>query len=284
MNANAYPIRAARLVKRFGRLEAVREVSFCVRSQTITAFLGENAAGKTTTLRLLVGFLRPDSGRVSLSASRVGYVPERPVFFPWITGGEIIGITARKYGVAPSAVGERLEELSGRLGFDPGLLDRRVNAYSAGSQKKLSYLQNLLVSPELLVVDEPFAALDPPSIVAARELFQEMQAAGRTVFLSSHLLSELERVCDDFIVIRKGRIVAQDNLPRLRDDHVFLRFERSGRDKWASLSLPYPRQIRGRFIDWLVPRRRLESIDRVLLDRAEIRPPDLERLYLFLAD
>lgn len=284
MSANVHPIRADRLVKRFGRVEAVRGVTFRVRAHTVTAFLGENGAGKTTTLRLLLGFLRADSGNVSLDASRVGYVPERPVFFPWIKGEGIIRITARKYGLPLSVVGGRLEDLSSRLGFDPGLLGRKINAYSAGNQKKLSYLQNLLVSPDLLVVDEPFTALDPPSILAVRELLLEMRAAGRTIFLSSHLLSEIERVCDDFIVIRKGRIVVQENLPRLRDAHVFLRLERSLQEKWDSLRLPYPRQVRGRFVDWLVPRRRLESIDRVFLDRAEIRPLDLERLYLFLAD
>ncbi|MGB7294778.1 MAG: ABC transporter ATP-binding protein [Candidatus Aminicenantales bacterium] len=284
MNTSASPIQAERLVKSFGRVEAVRGVSFCVRSQTITAFLGENGAGKTTTLRLLLGFLRPDSGSVSLGATRVGYVPEQPAFFPWIKGEGIVRATAGKYGIPPSVVGERLEELTGRLGFDPGLLVRIVNTYSAGNRKKLSYLQSLLVSPDLLVVDEPFSALDPQSIRAVRELLLEMRAAGQTIFLSSHLLSELERVCDDFIVIRKGRIVAQDNLPKLRDGHVFVRLERSLQEKWGSLPLPYPRRVRGRFIDWLVPRRRLESIDRVLLDKAEIRPLDLERLFLFLAD
>ncbi|MFZ2054022.1 MAG: ABC transporter ATP-binding protein [Candidatus Aminicenantales bacterium] len=284
MSGSAYPIQAERLVKRFGCVEAVRGVSFCVRSQTVSAFLGENGAGKTTTIKLLLGFLRPDSGRVSLNASSVGYVPERPVFFPWLKGGEIVMATAGKYGIPSSVVGVRLEELSGRLGFDKGLLGRRVNTYSAGNQKKFSYLQSLLVSPDLLVIDEPFSALDPQSIMAVRELLLEMRAAGQTIFLSSHLLSELERVCDDFIVIRKGRVVAQDNLPKLRDGHVFLRFERSLQEKWGSLPLPYPRQVRGRFVDWLVPRRRLESIDRALLDKAEVRPPDLERLYLFLAD
>jgi ABC-2 type transport system ATP-binding protein len=284
MNTSAFPIRAERLVKRFGRIEAVRGVSFCVRPHSITAFLGENGAGKTTTLKLILGFLRPDSGSVSLDASWVGFVPEQPVFFPWIKGEGIVRITARKYGIPPSVAEERLEKLSAALGFDPDLLGRRVNTYSAGNRKKLSYLQSLLVGPDLLVVDEPFSSLDPQSITAVRGLLLEMRESGGTVFLSSHLLSELERVCDDFIVIRKGRIVARDNLPKLRDGHVFLRLERSFQEKWGPLPLPYPRQVRGRFIDWLVPRRRLGSIDRILLDKAEIRPLDLERLYLFLAD
>jgi len=284
MSTSACPIQAEQLVKRFGRIEAVREATFRVQAKSITAFLGENGAGKTTTIKLLLGFLRPDSGRVSLNASRVGYVPERPAFFPWLKGGEIVTATAGKYGIPPSAVETRLEELSGRLSFDPGLLSRRVDTLSLGNQKKFSYLQSLLISPELLVVDEPFSALDPQSINAVRELFMELRASGKTLFLSSHLLSELDRICDDFVVIRRGRIVVQENLPKLRNAHVFLRFERSSQEKGCSIPLPYPRQIRGRFVDWLVPRHRLGTIDRSLLDKAEVHPPDLERLYLFLAD
>jgi ABC-2 type transport system ATP-binding protein len=284
MSTNAYPLQAERLVKRFGRIEAVREATFRVQAKTITAFLGENGAGKTTTIKLLLGFLRPDSGRVSLNAPRVGYVPERPAFFPWLKGGELVMAIAGKYGIPPSAVEARLEELCGRLGFDPGLLTRKVDTLSPGNQKKFSYLQSLLIFPELLVVDEPFSALDPQSINAVRELLMELRAAGKTLFLSSHLLFEMDRICDDFVVIRRGRIVVQENLPKLRDAHVFLRFERSFQEKGCSIPLPYPRQVRGRFIDWLVPRNRLGTIDRSLLDKAEVRPPDLERLYLFLAD
>ncbi len=279
----AFPLQAERLVKRFGRVEAVRQMTFRVQANTITAFLGENGAGKTTTIKLILGFLRPDSGSVVLCASRVGYVPERPVFFRWLKGEEMVAATARKFGVPLPAAKEKLEELSRRLAFEPGLLGRRVETYSLGNQKKFSYLQSLLVSPDLLIVDEPFSGLDPCSIVAVRELLIEARADGKTIFLSSHLLSELEKLCDDFVVIRKGRIVAQDNLPKLRTDHVIISLERSLQETWRSIPLPYPWQVRGRFVDWLVPRQRLGTIDRALLDKAEVRPPDLERLYLFLA-
>jgi ABC-2 type transport system ATP-binding protein len=283
MNTSTHPIQAERLVKRFGRIEAVRGVSFHVREKMITAFLGENGAGKTTTIKLLLGFLRPDSGVLSLRGSRIGYVPERPAFFPWLKGRDVIMMTAGKHEVPPSAVEGILKELSGGLAFDPGLLARRVDTLSPGNQKKLSYLQSLLISPDLLVVDEPFSALDPQSIHSVRDLLIDLRSAGKTLFLSSHLLFEMDRICDDFVVIRRGRIVVQENLPKLRDGHVFLRFERLVQDNWASVPLPYPRQVCGRFIDWLVPRHRLDTIDSVLLERAEVRPPDLERLYLFLA-
>lgn len=284
MTASGCPIRAEQLVKRFGRFEAVQRASFRVRASTITAFLGENGAGKTTTLRIILGFLRPDSGKLVVSASRIGFVPERPVFFPWLKGEELIRATARKYGIPLAVVGTRLEELCVHLSLDRALLGRRAETYSAGNQKKFAYLQSLLVCPDLLIVDEPFAALDPRSIMVAREVFSEMRAEGKTILLSSHHLSELESVCDDFIVLRRGRIVAHDNLPKLRDAHVFLRFERSLQMDWRSIPLAFPWQVRGRFVDCLVPRQRLKTLDGELLDKAEVRVPDLERLYLFMAE
>jgi ABC-2 type transport system ATP-binding protein len=280
----SFPLQAERLVKRFGRVEALREVTFRIQKGTITAFLGENGAGKTTTIKLMLGFLRPDSGRVSLCASKVGYVPERPVFFPWLKGGEVVSATARRYGVASADAGRRAKEYGRRLGFDFGLFGRRVDAYSPGNQKKLALIQSLLISPELLVVDEPFSALDPQAILAVRDLLMELETAGKTIFLSSHLLSELEKICADFIVIQKGRIVFRENLPKLKKHHVFVRLDRSSQGQGDSISLPYPRQIRGRFIEWLVPRDRLGAIDRPPLDKVEVRPLDLEGLYLFLAE
>ena len=194
MSSSRYPIQAERLVKSFGPTAAVRGISFRVQKNTVTALLGENGAGKTTILKLMMGFLRPDSGNVSLAPSIVGYVPERPAFFPWLKGREIIKAAAEKYRIPPLAAGPRFEELSRRLGFDGGLLGRKAGTYSAGNQKKFSYLQSLLISPDILVIDEPFAALDPESIGAVREFLHAMRSSGKTVFLSSHHLSELERI------------------------------------------------------------------------------------------
>ncbi len=284
MTGCAFAVQAERLAKRFGRFEAVRGASFRIREGRITALLGENGSGKTTILRMMMGFLRPDAGGVSLHAERAGYIPERPAFFPWLKGAEIVRATARKYGLPPATAGTRVEELCGLLGIDRGLLGRRADTYSAGTRKKFSCLQSLLVGPDLVIADEPFSSLDPPSISVVREVFEGLRAEGKTVFLSSHHLAETERICDDFIVIRRGKIIAGDNLPRLRDGHVFLRFERSLQMTGRSIPPAFPWQISGRFVDWLVPRERLGAIDRALLDKAEVLVPDLERLYLFLAE
>jgi ABC-2 type transport system ATP-binding protein len=205
-------LQTERLGKRFGTVEAVKDATFCVRPNTITAFLGENGAGKTTVLKLLLGFLSPDSGRFSCAAERVGYVPERPAFFPWLRGDQILQCTARAFGLSGREGGRVIDGLCRRIAFDASLLGRKVQTYSLGNQKKFSYLQSLLINPDLLIIDEPFSALDPISIKSARELFLELRAQGKALLLSSHLISELEKVCDEFIIIKAGRIIAQGTL------------------------------------------------------------------------
>jgi ABC-2 type transport system ATP-binding protein len=205
-------LRAERLSKRFGAVEAVKDASFDVHPNAITSFLGENGAGKTTVLKLLLGFLSPDSGRFSLAIERVGYVPERPAFFPWLRGDHILQCTARAFGLSGREAERVIESLCRRIAFDHSLLSRKAYTYSLGNQKKFSYLQSLLVQPDLLIIDEPFSALDPVSIKSMRALFRELRAQGKALLLSSHLISELEKVCDEFIIIKGGRVVAQGTL------------------------------------------------------------------------
>ncbi|MBP7706072.1 MAG: ATP-binding cassette domain-containing protein [Candidatus Aminicenantes bacterium] len=208
-----------RLAKRFGPVEALRDVSFRTRKGTITVLLGENGAGKTTTLRCLLGFLRPDAGAVAVSPGRIGYVPDRPVFFPGIDGWEILRLEGRDPGPTALAAARSLS-------FDPALLRRRPAAYSAGNAKKFAFLQALVAGPDLLVADEPYAALDPSGIRRVREALCGLRDAGRTVLLSSHMLAEMERIADGFVVLRRGATVAHAGLREWR----LLRATRPGPD------------------------------------------------------
>jgi ABC-2 type transport system ATP-binding protein len=218
-------LRAERLAKNFGAVAAVKDATFEVPSNAITCFLGENGAGKTTVLRLLLGFLRPDWGRFLLAAKSVGYVPERPSFFPWLSGEEILGYTARSYGLSEGEAEKSIDCLCGWIAFDSRLLSRKPNLYSLGNQKKFSYLQSLFIRPDLLIVDEPFSALDPVSIKGVRALFRQFRAQGTALLLSSHLISELEKVGDEFIIIKAGRIIAQGPLSGCPDlETLFLSY------------------------------------------------------------
>lgn len=214
-------LRVENLSKRYGRVVAVARANFCVTQGAVTAFLGENGAGKTTTLKLILGFLRPDLGGVEIKARRIGYVPEHPVFFRWLTGKEILACTTRLFRIPGREFALRLEKTSAGIGFDPRLLERRVQTYSRGNQKKFSYLQSLAVSPDLLIVDEPFSGLDPLSIKNVRGLFGELKKEGKSVFLSSHLISEVEKICDEFIIIKEGRILIQERLGCLGQYAIF---------------------------------------------------------------
>jgi ABC-2 type transport system ATP-binding protein len=205
-------LKAERLSKRFGAVEAVSEATFEIYQGAITAFLGENGAGKTTVLKLVLGFLRLDSGRFSWAVRRIGYVPERPAFFPWLRADQFLQATARAFGLSGREAAADIDSICRRLSFDPSLLNREVQTYSPGNQKKFSYLQNLFVRPDFLIVDEPFSALDPSGIKGIRELLLDLRAKGKTLLLSSHLLSELEKVCDEYIIIKSGRITAQGAL------------------------------------------------------------------------
>ncbi len=200
------------LIKRYGRVEALAGADFAAFAGRITVFMGENGAGKTTALKCILGFLRPDRGLVRVRAKRAGYIPEHPVSFSWLTGREVLSLTARAYGIGEKSFPDLVSSGAAKLSFDEGLLSRRVQTYSQGSQKKFSYLQNLVISPELLIVDEPFSGLDPASIKGVRELFLEIKRGGGTVFLSSHLISEAEKIADDVIIIKKGRVCFQSAL------------------------------------------------------------------------
>lgn len=211
------------LAKSYGRVEALRNVSFSVRRNEITAFLGENGAGKTTTLKVILGFLKADGGAIDVRAEQLGYVPEHPVFFSWLRGSEILKLTARRFGLGGGAAGfeRRVDEMSERIGFDVKLLERKVQTYSLGNQKKFSYLQSLLISPDLLIVDEPFSSLDPLSIKSVRELFLDWKGKGGTVFLSSHLISEMEKIVDEIVIIRKGQVVLEASVEKLKEQGTF---------------------------------------------------------------
>lgn len=220
---NAPAVEAWNLGKRYGRVAALSDASFFAPGNAITVLMGENGAGKTTAIKIIMGFLRPDTGWVEARVSRAAFVPDRPVFFPWLSGREILEATARAFGVGAVEAARKEAELSERLGFDPTLLDRRVSGYSLGNQKKLAYLQSLLISPGLLVADEPFSSLDPPAIRSVRGLFLDLKRDGATLLLSSHLISEMERICDSFVIVRAGRVIVQEGLDHLRENFVFVR-------------------------------------------------------------
>jgi ABC-type multidrug transport system ATPase subunit len=216
-------IRVEGLTKRYGPLTAVDRLSFDVEPGETFALIGPNGAGKTTTLKVLLGLTRPDAGRVSLGQAGLaptdararhdlGYVPQRVEFPPARTVSEVLAFFADLRGLPRAAVGRALE----RVGLS-GHASRRASELSGGYTQRLSLAQALLSDPALLVLDEPTASLDPEATWEFRSLLEQLRREHKTVILSSHLLSEVERVADRVLILLDGRRAALERLADLRE-------------------------------------------------------------------
>lgn len=214
------PVQVQKVTKRYGDVAAVSDVDLRVERGEVFGFLGRNGAGKTTTMRMLVGLVRPTAGSIRVlgrppgapeALARVGALIETPAFYPHLSGLDNLLLIARYAGVPRSAADRVLTEV--------GLTDRarsRFRTYSLGMKQRLGVAAALLKDPELLILDEPTNGLDPAGVAEMRELLRAVGRGGRTVFLSSHVLSEVEQICDRVAVIDAGRIVAEGTPGELR--------------------------------------------------------------------
>lgn len=208
------------LSKSYGRRRGIEDVTLHVERGEIFGFLGPNGAGKTTTIRCLLGFVRPSRGQALIFGTsarrvdrrRIGVVPGELSLFERMTGAQILDYLAALTGRAAVRRGEFLE----RFALGPRDLAQPIRHYSRGMKQKLGILQALQHDPELLILDEPTEGLDPLMQQEFYALLGEWRAAGRTVFLSSHLLWEAERTCDRVGIIREGRLVATERIDALR--------------------------------------------------------------------
>jgi ABC-2 type transport system ATP-binding protein len=238
MTGDAPAISLSHLSKSFGPLPALRDASLEVRRGEVFGFLGLNGAGKTTTIRILLDLLRPTAGSAALfgldcqresrrTRAQAGYLPGELGLYPDMTGGDVLTLLARltPARVTPAYRNDLLE----RLELAHADLGRRIRDYSTGMKRKLGIVQALQADPPLLILDEPTEGLDPLVQRALNELLFELRRRGRTVFMSSHVLSEVERVCDRIAVIRSGEIVlvaTVADVRRMSGRTVYVRFTR----------------------------------------------------------
>lgn len=214
-------VRTAGLTKRYGSLAALDSLDLEVPPGEVLGYLGPNGAGKTTTIRLLLGMLRPTAGQASIfghdcqhavvAAHRhVAYVPGEANLWPGLTGEETLHLLGRVHGEVD---GDYRTELIERFALDPR---RRVRTYSKGNRQKLILIAALMCRPDLLVLDEPTSGLDPLMEQQFRHCVHEARQRGQTVFLSSHILSEVEALCDRVAILRAGRLVEIGSLAEMR--------------------------------------------------------------------
>lgn len=222
-----YAIETRELGKKFGDRAAVERLSLTVESGSVFGFLGPNGAGKTTTLRMLVGLARPTSGCAYVLGEsvvgrreylrRIGFLPDVPGFYNWMRPWEFLSLAGQTFGLSGQALRRRVDEvleLTGLLG-----VKTRVGDFSRGMKQRLGMAQALVNDPELVFLDEPTSALDP---IGRRDVLDAIgRLAGRTtVFFSTHILADVERVCDTVAVLKDGRLVTQRRIQDLRESYA----------------------------------------------------------------
>lgn len=210
------------LTKHYGNKRGILDVSFQVEEGEVFGFLGPNGAGKTTTIRLLMGLLRADAGTARIAGRDVwrqsveikkltGYLPGELSLDPSMTGGQILEYFAHLRGGVDQAY---LKQLINRLDLDP---TRKFRQYSSGNKRKIGLIQAFMHRPRLLILDEPTNGLDPLNQQEFERMVKEVRDDGRTVFLSSHILSEVEQTCTRVGIIREGRLVRVGGVTELKD-------------------------------------------------------------------
>ena len=197
------------------QVAALSQVSFSVAEGEVCAFLGPNGAGKTTSISILMGFLYADWGRIRVlgfepgsvhAKKRIGFVPENFAFYKHLNAEKLLRFHAKLAGVAVERRSALIRDLIAKVGLS-GYDKLKIGRYSRGMVQRLGIAQSLLGDPELLILDEPTSGLDPSGRKEVRDLILSLKAAGKTIFLSSHLLSEVEQICDQAVIIDRGRVV-----------------------------------------------------------------------------
>ena len=196
-------------------VEAVRGVSFEVNRGEIFGFLGPNGAGKTTTMKMLMDLIRPSRGRIEIFGSppgsiearkRVGYLPEQPYFYDYLKPGELVDFFGQLYGVPRRVRHKRVDELLTLVGLDHAR-DRTLRKFSKGMLQRAGLAQALVGDPELVVLDEPLSGLDPIGRKELKDIIVSLKQRGKTVFFSSHILADIELLCDRMAIVDKGLLI-----------------------------------------------------------------------------
>jgi ABC-2 type transport system ATP-binding protein len=205
------------------KIEAVRGISLEVRRGEIFGFLGPNGAGKTTTIKMLMGLVAPTAGTMEILGvrapspeimARVGFLPENPYVFPYLSPREFVSLCGRLSGLRGEALHQRVASVIERVGMGYAI-DRAVSKLSKGMLQRVGLAAALVHDPELLVLDEPMSGLDPVGRKEVRDLVLEEKKRGRTVFFSSHILSDVEMLCDRVSILRRGEVVVAGELHTL---------------------------------------------------------------------
>ena len=283
--------------KTFGAVRAVDGVSFSVRRGTMTGLLGRNGAGKTTCLRMVNGIFLPDSGSIALfgtqnggdaTRDRVGYLPEERGLYKKMKVFEQLLFLAEVKQPITAAVKARAQKWLERLELTEKR-DAKVEELSKGNQQKVQLIGALLHAPDLVILDEPMAGLDPVNVVLVRRILNELKAEGRTILLSTHMMGEAEKMVDDIVLIHEGKVVLSGELGKVRasfgKNSVQLAFEGYGAFleelPGVARATIEPNGAELRLAPGIDPQTVLAaSVGRLRISRFEVADPSLEEIFI----
>lgn len=216
------------LKKSFGSKEVIKDLSFSIPENTIFGFVGQNGAGKTTTMKMILGLMKSDAGTIKVNGQDVkfgntatnkfiGYLPDVPEFYTYMTTREYLRFCGEIAGVPAGELKERIEELLTLVGLANE--KRRIKGFSRGMKQRLGIAQALIHKPKLLICDEPTSALDP---IGRKEVLDVLMAAKKdtTVIFSTHILSDVERICDEIVFIHDGRVALNGTIEKIKSQYV----------------------------------------------------------------
>jgi ABC-2 type transport system ATP-binding protein len=211
-----------KLSKCFGKIEAVKNLSFSVSHGEVFGLLGPNGAGKTTTIKMIIGMLDPNSGNVCVNGRsiaeqplevkrRIGYVPENCALYENLTAREYLELVGNLHHLPPDRIANQIERLMTTLDLADAI-DRRMTGYSKGMKQKVLLISALLHNPDLIIMDEPFSGLDSNSAAVFKQLIGQLVAGGKTVIFSSHVLEVVEKLCKRLLIIHEGEKLAEGTI------------------------------------------------------------------------
>lgn len=291
--------------KQFGSLKIINDLSFSVPEHCVFGFLGKNGAGKTTTMKMILGFLKPDAGNITVCGDRVvygntktnrniGYLPDVPEFYGYMTPKEYLKLCGEIIGIPEKQLSIKINEMLTLVGLDGS--NRRIRGFSRGMKQRLGIAQALIGEPKLLICDEPTSALDP---VGRKEILDIMSIAKErtTIVFSTHILSDVERICDSIGILDHGKLVLEGSVAEIKDNNRndVIQIELAGNypakelaEKMKSLKYIQESTISSNRIDIrmvkpdLYNEKLLEFLveQKVPLLRFEVMEPSLENLFM----
>ena len=287
-------IEVTRVHKSFGAKEVVDDISFEVKSGEIFGVVGPNGAGKTTTIRMLMDIIKPDSGEVKIlgepftesTKDRIGYLPEERGLYKKITVAESLGYLAQLKSLTPTAARTGIDNLLQRVGMFPHK-DKKIEQLSRGMGQLIQFVTTIVHDPELVILDEPFSGLDPVNREILRDLVLELRSKGKTVILSTHMMNEVEELCDRILMINKSRAVLYGELAeirsRFRNNSIFLEYEGSIEGLTGIVGEKNHGKYAELFLDGKTPPQ--EILSQLLtrgttVDRFEVSTPSLNEIFI----